>query len=60
MKCAVAKGDSGLVTVRLPAETKLYEVLDILKTAAADIIEVRPQKESLENLFIRTVKEEDK
>jgi ABC-2 type transport system ATP-binding protein len=60
MKCNVAKGESGLVTVRLPAGTQLYDALDVLKMASADIIEVRPQKESLENLFIRTVKEEDK
>ena len=58
MKCDIAKGDSGLITVRLPAGTGLYDVLDILRANSADIIEVRPQKEALENLFIRTVKEE--
>jgi ABC-2 type transport system ATP-binding protein len=58
MKCEVKKGDSGLVTVRLPAGKGLYDVLDILRATSADIIEVRPQKEALENLFIRTVKEE--
>ena len=58
MKCDVKKGDSGLITVRLPAGKSLYDVLDILRANSADIIEVRPQKEALENLFIRTVKEE--
>ncbi len=58
MQCEVAKGDSGLVTVRLPAHTGIYDVLDTLKAASADIMEIRPQKESLEDLFIRTVKEE--
>jgi ABC-2 type transport system ATP-binding protein len=58
MKCAVTKGESGLVTVRLPAGAGLYDVLDVLKAGSSDIIEVRPQKETLENLFIRTVKEE--
>ena len=56
--CAVRKGESGMVTIRLPAGTQTYDVLDILKQAPTDILEVRPQKESLEDLFIRTLKEE--
>jgi ABC-2 type transport system ATP-binding protein len=59
-KCEISRGDSGLVTIRLPAETGIYDTLDILKNASADIVEIRPQKESLEDLFIRTVKEETK
>ena len=58
MKCDVTKGEGGLITVRLPAGKGLYDVLDILRATSADILEVRPQKEALENLFIRTVKEE--
>lgn len=57
MKCEVKKGESGLVTIKLPAGTDLYNVLDSLKAASADIIQVRPQKETLEDLFIRTVRE---
>ena len=56
--CVVRKGESGMVTIRLPAGTQTYDVLDILKQAPTDILEVRPQKESLEDLFIRTLKEE--
>jgi len=60
MKCAVTKGESGLITIKLSAGTGVYDVLDILKATTVDIIEIRPRKESLENLFIRTVKEEAK
>jgi len=58
MKCSIEKGESGLTTVRLPAETPTYDVLDVLKAASTDIIEMRPKKESLESLFVRTVKED--
>ncbi len=58
MKCSVEKGEGGLVTIRLPAGTAIYDVLDELKGASAEIVEIRPQKETLEDLFIRTLKEE--
>jgi ABC-2 type transport system ATP-binding protein len=56
--CAVVSPERGLVTIRLSENQKTYDVVDILKTASVEIIEIRPQKESLEELFIRTVKEE--
>lgn len=58
MECDVDKGEQGVVKVRIPSGKGIYDVLDALKAGSADIIEVRPQKESLEELFIRTVKEE--
>lgn len=58
MKCTVAKTGEGLVNIRLPAGHAIYDTLDILKASSTEIIELRPQKESLEDLFIRTVKED--
>lgn len=58
MECIVAKGDGALITIRLSAGQDIYAVLDILKSSATELIEVRPQKESLEDLFIRSLKEE--
>jgi len=58
MKCIVQKGEAGFVCIRLPVGQDIYTVLDVLKGGAVEIIEVRPQRESLEELFIRTVKEE--
>lgn len=58
MKCGVEKGETGLTSIRLPAHQGIYDILDILKTSTTEIVEVRPRKESLEDLFIRSVKEE--
>jgi len=58
MKCGVVKGDGGLVTVSLAAGTDIYDVTDVLKASSVEIVEIKPQKESLEDLFIRTIKEE--
>jgi hypothetical protein len=33
-------------------------VLNVLKAGSVELVEIRPQKESLEELFIRTVKED--
>ena len=58
MKCGVVKGDGELVTVSLAAGTDIYNVIDVLKASSVEIVEIKPQKESLEDLFIRTIKEE--
>lgn len=58
LSCAVAKGETGLLTISLPERQGLYDVLDTLRACSTEIIEVRPRKESLEDLFIRSVKEE--
>ena len=58
MQCSIEKSDAGLTRIRLAAGQELYGILDVLKANSAEIIEVLPQKESLEDLFIRTVKEE--
>jgi ABC-2 type transport system ATP-binding protein len=58
MECKIAGGDGALITIRLSAGQNIYAVLDVLKTSSTELIEVRPQKESLEDLFIRTLKEE--
>ncbi|UCD56944.1 MAG: ABC transporter ATP-binding protein [Candidatus Hydrogenedentota bacterium] len=59
MKCSVERTETGFTSIRLPAVQEIYDILDILKGSSTEIIEVRPQKESLEDLFIRSVKEED-
>ena len=56
--CNVKKGEGGLITIRLPAKTEVYSMLDVLKAGSVELVAIRPQKESLEELFIRTVKEE--
>lgn len=56
--CAISQDEAGLTTIRLSERQGVYDVLEILKAGSTEIIEVRPQKESLEDLFIRTVKEE--
>ncbi len=58
MECEVEKGERGIVKVRVPSGKGIYDALDVLKTGSADIIEIKPHKGSLEELFIRTVKEE--
>jgi ABC-2 type transport system ATP-binding protein len=58
LTCTVEKGEAGFLCIRLPVGQDIYSVLDVLKAGAVEIIEVRPQRESLEELFIRTVKEE--
>ena len=58
INCNVKKGEGELVTIRLPAEMDIYNVLNVLKAGSVELVEIRPQKESLEELFIRTVKEE--
>jgi ABC-2 type transport system ATP-binding protein len=58
MRCGVEKSETGLITIRLSAGQNLYDVVDALKAGTEEIIEIRPQRESLEELFIRTVKEE--
>jgi ABC-2 type transport system ATP-binding protein len=56
--CAIGKAETGLTCVRLPADCGLYEVIDILKADSTEILGIKPRKESLEDLFIRSVKEE--
>ncbi|RJP14003.1 MAG: ABC transporter ATP-binding protein [Candidatus Abyssobacteria bacterium SURF_5] len=56
--CFVGKAETGLTMVRLPENRSLYQILDILKADATEIVAIRPKKESLEDLFIRSVKEE--
>lgn len=56
--CMVGKAETGLTSIRLPAERSLYEVLDVLKADSTEIVGIKPKKESLEDLFIRSVKEE--
>ena len=58
MGCKVEVPERGLTTVRLSENQKTYDAVDILKATSVEIIEIRPQKETLEELFIRTVKEE--
>jgi len=58
MECKIFEGDGALITIRLSAGRDIYAVLDVLKTSSTELIEIRPQKESLEDLFIRTLKEE--
>jgi len=58
MECGIEKGEGTAVKVRIPSGKEIYDILEVLKAGSADIIEVKPQKESLEELFIRTVKEE--
>ncbi|MBI4831804.1 MAG: ABC transporter ATP-binding protein [Candidatus Lindowbacteria bacterium] len=58
MKCDIGKHETGLTSIQLPARQAVYEILDVLKANSAEIVEVLSQKESLEDLFIRTVKEE--
>jgi len=58
MQCSVKDNEAGLVSIRLPSGQGIYDVLDVLKAGSADVIEVKPQKETLEDLFIRSVKEE--
>jgi len=36
----------------------IYEVMDVLRADATEVVGIRPRKESLEDLFIRSVKEE--
>jgi ABC-2 type transport system ATP-binding protein len=58
MKCDVKNMEGGLTSIRLPAGAGIYDILDILKAAPVEIVEIKPQMESLEDLFIRTLKEE--
>ncbi len=58
MKCTVQKNETGLTSIRLPEKKGIYDVLDVLKASSTEIVEIRPKKESLEDLFIRSVKEE--
>jgi ABC-2 type transport system ATP-binding protein len=56
-KCSIEKNEAGLTSIRLPSRQGVYDILEILKAGSADLVEVRSQKESLEDLFIRSVKE---
>jgi ABC-2 type transport system ATP-binding protein len=56
--CVIGKSDTGFTSIRLPQERTLYEVMDVLRNDAAEVIGIKPKKESLEDLFIRSVKEE--
>ncbi|MBI5119010.1 ABC transporter ATP-binding protein [Candidatus Poribacteria bacterium] len=58
LNCITGKHETGLTSIRLPARQAVYDVLDVLKASSTDVVEVLSQKESLEDLFIRTVKEE--
>jgi ABC-2 type transport system ATP-binding protein len=55
--CVIGKAETGVTSIRLPAGRSLYEIVDALRAEAAEIIAIRPKKESLEDLFIRSVKE---
>jgi ABC-2 type transport system ATP-binding protein len=57
-KCRVERSETGLTSVWLPERQGIYDVLEILKSSSTEIVEMKPKKESLEDLFIRTVKEE--
>jgi ABC-2 type transport system ATP-binding protein len=58
MGCSIKEDEAGLSSIRLPSGLGTYDVLDVLKAGSAAVIEVKPKKESLEALFIRSVKEE--
>jgi ABC-2 type transport system ATP-binding protein len=58
INCTLEKNEAGFIVVRLSPGQQIYDVLDILKAASTEIIEIRPQRESLEEFFIRTVREE--
>jgi ABC-2 type transport system ATP-binding protein len=58
IKCTVEKSEGGFINIGLPPGQGIYDVLDILKASSVEIMEIKPQKESLEELFIRTIKEE--
>ncbi len=56
--CVIGKAESGLISIRVPSGRSVYDMLDVLRADSVDIIGIRPKKESLEDLFIRSVKEE--
>jgi len=56
--CAMERAETGLISIRLPAGGNVYEVMDVLRADSTEIVGIRPKKESLEDLFIRSVKEE--
>ncbi len=59
MECEVARAETGLVNIRLTGQRGIYDVMDVLKAGATEIVQVKPKKETLEDLFIRSVKEDD-
>jgi len=46
---------AGHVLLRVPSSMSMYEALDVCKQAELDIASVAPRRETLEELFVRTV-----
>jgi ABC-2 type transport system ATP-binding protein len=56
--CVIGKSETGFTCIRLPQGRSFYEVMEVLRSDATEVIGIKPKKESLEDLFIRSVKEE--
>ena len=56
----VSKVEDGLISLRAEAEAKLYDLLDLLKRDGAVLLSVTRPRPTLQEVFARAIKEEDK